>query len=108
LEGHSWGLNVFAVFYGLDWIATVPPTVRLTADVFGRRQVGVMFGWIFACHQIGASLAAFGAGAVRTWLGDYLGAFLASGLLCMVAVGLVLKIGRQEGHHSVIVVAGRD
>jgi len=108
LEGHSWGLNVFAVFYGLDWIATVPPTVRLTADVFGRRQVGVMFGWIFACHQIGAALAAFGAGAVRTWLGDYLGAFLASGLLCMFAVGLVLQIGRKESHRGAIMVAGRD
>ena len=54
-----------------------------------------MFGWIFACHQIGASLAAFGAGAVRTWLGDYLWAFLASGLLCMFAVGLVLQIGHK-------------
>jgi sugar phosphate permease len=96
LAGHSWGLTVFAIFYGLDWIATVPPTVRLTADIFGRHKVGVMFGWIFACHQIGASLAAFGAGAVRTYLGDYLGAFLTSGLLCMIAVGLVLRIGRAK------------
>ena len=96
LEGHSWGLTVFAVFYGLDWIATVPPTVRLTADAFGRRQVGVMFGWIFACHQIGAALAAFGAGAVRTLMGDYLGAFITSGLMCMFAVGLVLRIGGRD------------
>jgi sugar phosphate permease len=100
LAGHSWGLTVFAIFYGLDWIATVPPTVRLTADIFGRRMVGVMFGWIFACHQIGAALAAFGAGAVRTWLGDYLGAFLTSGLLCMFAVGLVLNIGRHVDVNS--------
>lgn len=96
LNGRSWGLTVFAIFYGLDWIATVPPTVRLTADVFGRQKVGVMFGWIFACHQIGAALAAFGAGAIRTYLGDYLGAFLTSGLLCMFAVGLVLRIGRHD------------
>jgi predicted MFS family arabinose efflux permease len=104
LAGHSWGLNVFAVFYGLDWIATVPPTVRLTADVFGRNKVGIMFGWIFACHQIGASVAAFGAGVIRTYLGDYLGAFLTSGLLCMIAVGLVLQIGGKE-HKPVVVHA---
>jgi sugar phosphate permease len=99
LAGSHWGLTVFAVFYGLDWIATVPPTVRLTADIFGRRNVGVMFGWIFASHQIGASLAALGAGAVRTYLGDYLGAFLAAGMLCLLAASLVLRIGvvrRQE------------
>jgi len=100
LAGHSWGLNVFAVFYGLDWIATVPPTVRLTADAFGRHKVGVMFGWIFACHQIGAALAAFGAGVIRTYLGDYLGAFLTSGLLCMIAVGLVLRIGKPLPEQS--------
>jgi sugar phosphate permease len=96
LAGHSWGLTVFAIFYGLDWIATVPPTVRLTADVFGRNKVGIMFGWIFACHQIGAAVAAFGAGAIRTYVGDYFGAFLTSGLLCMIAVGLVLQIGGKE------------
>ncbi len=105
LAGHSWGLTVFAVFYGLDWIATVPPTVRLTANAFGRQQVGVMFGWIFACHQIGASLAAFGAGAVRTYLGDYLGAFLTSGLLCLIAVGLVLRIGRERAPEPISEVA---
>lgn len=108
LAGHSWGLTVFAVFYGLDWIATVPPTVRLTADAFGRQHVGVMFGWIFACHQIGASLAAFGAGAVRTYLGDYLGAFLTSGLLCLFAVGLVLRIGRERASAPMPAVAFND
>jgi sugar phosphate permease len=96
LKGESWGLTLFAIFYGLDWIATVPPTVRLTAEAFGQRQVGVMFGWIFACHQVGAACAAFGAGAVRTWLGDYWSAFIAAGSLCLVAVGLVLGIGRQK------------
>lgn len=95
LAGRSWGLSAFAVFYGLDWIATVPPTVRLTADAFGRERVGVMFGWIFAAHQIGASLAAVGAGAVRTYLGDYLPAFLSSGTLCLLAATLVLRIGRE-------------
>jgi len=61
-----YGLSLFAVFYGLDWIATVPPTVKLTADRFGPERAGMVFGWIFAGHQIGAATAAFGAGLVRT------------------------------------------
>ena len=65
------GLGWFAVFYGLDWVATVPPTVRLTSEAFGRENTGVIYGWIGASHQLGASLAAFGAGAIRTSLGDY-------------------------------------
>src|SRR6185437_14498965 len=59
------GLAAFVVFYGLDWVATVPPTVRLTADRFGAQNVGMMFGWILAAHQLGAALAAFGAGALH-------------------------------------------
>jgi MFS family permease len=85
-------MAAFAVFYGLDWVATVPPTVRLTADVFGKQRVGVVFGWIFASHQIGAAIAAFGAGAVRTWFGTYQGAFMGAGLLCLIAAGLVMRI----------------
>ena len=61
----------FAVFYGLDWIATVPPTVRLTANTFGKENVGVVYGWIGAAHQLGASAAALTAGTMRTYLGDY-------------------------------------
>ena len=96
LNGPAWGLSAFALFYGLDWIATVPPTVRLTAEAFGRNNVGVMFGWIFASHQVGAALAATFAGTVRTYLGDYLIAFILSGLICLLAAGLVLRINRQE------------
>src|SRR5205085_4832917 len=88
------GLLLFVVFYGLDWIATVPPTVALTAEIFGRDRVGVVFGWIFASHMFGASLAAWGAGAIRTWFGGYGWAFGASGLLCLFAVGLVVQIAR--------------
>ena len=87
------GLAVFAVFYGLDWVATVPPTVRLTADLFGKQNAALMFGWIFAAHQLGAATAAFGAGAVHTWLGGYQAAFIGSGALCLLAAGLVLHIG---------------
>src|SRR5262249_6153757 len=65
------GLILFIVFYGLDWIATVPPTVALTAEIFGRDRVGVIFGWIFCSHMFGAAAAAWAAGAVRTWFGGY-------------------------------------
>jgi MFS family permease len=85
-------MAAFAVFYGLDWVATVPPTVRLTGDLFGRQRVGVVFGWIFASHQVGAAVAAFGAGALRTWFGTYQGAFMGAGLLCLIAAGLVMRI----------------
>ena len=56
------GLNVFTVFYGLDWIATVPPTVRLAADAFGKDDAPIVFGWVMAAHQVGAGLAALGVG----------------------------------------------
>ena len=86
------GLIAFVVFYGLDWVATVPPTVALTAGAFGRERVGVVFGWIFGAHQLGAAVAAWGAGAARTWLGDYQSAFVTAGLLSLVASGLVIRI----------------
>ena len=90
------GLILFIVFYGLDWVATVPPTVALTADTFGKRNLGVVYGWIFASHQLGAATAAFAAGAVRTYFGDYQLAFMTSGLLCLLAAGLVIRIGRAR------------
>ncbi|HEY4260636.1 MAG TPA: MFS transporter [Schlesneria sp.] len=96
LADASWGLTLFAVFYGLDWIATVPPTIRLTADTLGRDRAGIMFGWIIAAHQCGASLATFAAGALRTWSGSYERAFLTSGALCLVAAAIVLQIGRSK------------
>ncbi len=89
-------LILFVVFYGLDWVATVPPTVALTTDAFGRRHVGVVFGWIFAAHQIGAAFAAWGAGAIRTWTGTYTSAFVTAGILCFVACGLVRSIRDPE------------
>jgi len=86
------GLVVFVVFYGLDWVATVPPTVALTADVFGRENVGVVFGWIFAGHQLGAAAAALGAGVIRDDAGSYHWAFLIAGALCMGASAAVTRI----------------
>jgi sugar phosphate permease len=65
------GLVVFAIIYGLDWFATVPPSMAITADTFGRQNVGKVYGWIFMSHQIGAAIMASTAGAIRTWMGDY-------------------------------------
>lgn len=88
-------LGVFALFYGLDWVATVPPTVKLTTEAFGRENTGVVYGWIGASHQLGASMAAFGAGAIRTDFGDYRLAFLASGVLCLFAGASFVVVGRR-------------
>jgi predicted MFS family arabinose efflux permease len=88
-----WGLSLFGAFYGLDWIATVPPTVRLTTNAFGARSTAVMFGWIMVCHQIGAAAAAYGAGLMHNIEGDYWSAFVFAGTLCFVAAVLVLRIG---------------
>jgi len=85
-------LGIFSVFYGLDWVATGPATFALTNEVFGRRDAPVIVAWIFAAHQVGGSLAAFGAGAVRSVSGSYLIAFLASGLACLLASMLVLRV----------------
>jgi MFS family permease len=89
-----YGLSLFAMFYGLDWIATVPPTVRLTAQRFGPERANLVFGWIFTGHQLGAAFAAFGAGLSRTALATYLPAFFLAGALCVVAALIALAISR--------------
>jgi len=89
-----YGLSLFAMFYGLDWIATVPPTVRLTAQRFGPERANLVFGWIFAGHQLGAGAAAFGAGLSRTVLESYLPAFFVAGALCVFAAVIILMIAR--------------
>ncbi len=89
-----YGLSIFAVFYGLDWIATVPPTVRMTAERFGREKANLVFGWIFAGHQMGAATAAVGAGFSRSLLDSYLPAFFGAGLLCLFAAVLVRTLSR--------------
>ena len=92
-----YGLSLFAVFYGLDWIAT------RAADRPARRQRlraergPIMFGWIAAAHQLGAAVAAFAAGVLRADLGTYVEAFMLSGLLCLIAASMVLLIGRSRG-----------
>jgi len=86
------GFFVFAVIYGLDWFATVPPSMAITADTFGKQNVGKVYGWIFMSHQIGAAIMASAAGALRTWMGDYHFAFLSGGVIAMIAAGLALQI----------------
>ncbi len=85
-------LTVFAVFYGLDWIAVLPPIFALVNESFGKQRAPVLMSWIFATHQIGGATAAVGAGIVRTWTGSYLLAFMASGLACLLAAMLVLRV----------------
>lgn len=88
------GLTAFAILFGLDYIATVPPTVALAADTFGRRNVGVVYGWIFAAHQVGAAIAAWGSGVARDAFGDYLLAFVLAGGMAILAGGMAMLIRR--------------
>lgn len=92
-----YGLSLFAVFYGLDWIATVPPTVRLATEHFGRERAGIVFGWVFCSHMLGAAVAAYGAGWSRDALATYLPAFFAAGVACVLAALASLAIGRKRG-----------
>lgn len=88
-------LSIFAAFYGLDRVATVPPTVTLTNEVFGRQDAPVIVSWIFCAHQLGGSLAAIAAGEIRNATGSYMLAFIAAGAACMLAALLALRIARR-------------
>jgi sugar phosphate permease len=90
-----YGLSIFAVFYGLDWIATIPPTVRMTGQEFGREKGPIVFGWIFLAHQLGSATAAFGAGATRDEFLTYLPAFAAAGVACIIAAGAILTVRKK-------------
>jgi len=88
------GIAMFAVMFGLDYIATVPPTVLLVADTFGRRNVGIVYGWVYFSHMLGAAIAAEAAGIVRDDVGSYAAAFIAAGWLA-VAAGLAALVIRR-------------
>jgi predicted MFS family arabinose efflux permease len=88
-------LTIFAAFYGLDWIATVPPTLKLANARFGDEKGPVVFGWIAAAHQVGAASAAFLAGVLRAAEGRYLEAFVVAGLTGLIAAAMALMIGRS-------------
>ncbi len=95
-----YGLSLFAVFYGLDWIATVPPTLAIANKVFGTRKAPILFGWISASHQIGAASAAFFAGASRTATGSYLDSFVIAGFVAVAAAFLALMISTKGTDHA--------
>ena len=87
---------VFVIFYGLDWVATVPPTILLCRKVLGPERGTVVYGWVFAAHQIGGAIAAYGAALARVKFGDYSLAFYIAGILCVITSYFVLKIGREK------------
>lgn len=90
------GLSFFAVFYGLDWIATVPPTVKLTAAEFGPEKAGLVFGWIFAAHQLGAAVATYGAGLTRSVMASYTPALLFAGATCVIAAMAIMTVRSHQ------------
>jgi len=92
----STDIAVFSVLFGLDYIATVPPTVALTADVFGRQNVGIVYGWIYAAHMLGAAILAQVAAIIRDSAGDYTLAYLTAGWMA-VAAGVVALALRRTG-----------
>jgi MFS family permease len=93
---------VFVIFYGLDWVATVPPTIALAREVFGPVHGTVVFGWIFASHQLGAAVAATVAGIIRTELGTYTLAWWGAAVLCLFAAAMSMSIrGRDAPGHGV-------
>jgi sugar phosphate permease len=89
-----YGLSIFAMFYGMDWIATIPPTVKLAAQEFGKERAGMVFGWVFAAHQLGSAVAAYGAGLTRTLLLTYNPALFAAGAACLLAALLIMTMRR--------------
>ena len=89
-------LTAFAIFNGVEWVATVPPIVKLLNEVFGKERAPVLVSWVYALHQVGSALAAMGAGILREASGSYLPAFLTAGVACLLAAWLVMRIGRAQ------------
>jgi hypothetical protein len=88
------GLSIFAVVYGLDFIATMPPTVKLTVATFGREMGPALLGWIFAAHQLGAGVFAAASGVSRDMMGTYVPSFFLAGMLCLVAAAAFSAVKR--------------
>jgi predicted MFS family arabinose efflux permease len=89
-------LSLFAVFFGLDFIATVPPTVRLAAQHFGVAKAPIVFGWAFTAHQLGNAVSALGAAITRDATASYMPAYFSAGLICLVATMAVFTIARAR------------
>nr|WP_106781284.1 MFS transporter [Lysinibacillus timonensis] len=93
-------LIIFTIFYGLDWVATVPPTISISRQVFGVQKSGVIYGWIFASHQIGAATAAFGGGLVYQYFNTYTWAFFLAGIFCVMGSLFVIMIKKKDSDLS--------
>ena len=90
-------LWIFIVFYGLDWVATVPPTVALCREHFGIQRAGIVFGWVFAAHMVGAGIASTAAGWIRETTGSYALAWMSAAILCgAAAVSLFVIRSRKQ------------
>lgn len=85
-------LVLFIVFYGLDWVATVPPTMALCREIFGAKDGTIVFGWVFTAHQVGASIAAYLAGVIRDQTGEYTLAWFSAAAFCAIAAAVSLSI----------------
>jgi predicted MFS family arabinose efflux permease len=103
-----YGLSLFAMFYGLDWVATVPPTVKLASSEFGKERGAMIFGWVFAGHQLGGAVAAYGAGLSRTIMLTYTPALYAAGIACILAACGIFLIRRAPAPALVAVTGPRQ
>lgn len=95
MEGNLTWILVFSVFYGLDWVATVPPTINLSRQIFGVHKSAIIYGWIFASHQVGAATAAYGGGMLYSYFNTYTWAFFMAGVCCVMASLFVILIKKQ-------------
>lgn len=95
MEGNLTWILVFTVFYGLDWVATVPPTINLSRQIFGVHKSAIIYGWIFASHQVGAAAAAYGGGMLYSYFNTYTWAFFMAGVCCVMASLFVILIKKQ-------------
>ena len=91
-----YAMTIFAIFYGLDWLATISPTIRILTNTFGKERAPLVYGWVFACHQLGGGAAAVIAGLIRTTFNDYFSAFILAGAMCLVAALAVLFINLRN------------
>ncbi|MGE7841256.1 MFS transporter [Lysinibacillus sp. NPDC093712] len=96
MQGSLTLLIIFTAFYGLDWIATVPPTVSISRQIFGTQKSGIIYGWIFASHQAGAAVAAYGGGLIYKFFNSYTWAFFLAGVLCVLASLFVIIVKKQS------------
>ncbi|KPN96802.1 MFS transporter [Lysinibacillus sp. ZYM-1] len=93
-------MTIFSVFYGLDWIATVPPTISITRQIFGVQKSSIIYGWIFASHQAGAAVAAYGGGLIYKYFNSYTWAFFLAGMFCALASLFVIIVKKQTSQEA--------